>query len=112
MISVEDGSIYTDGTKIGYYTLSKNTLSDIFIRSEHRMNSIGTECVKNICEKVKDNGYNHIRVIGVISDPMIKVLENNGFSNSKNIDIKQIYGLSFDIPEKENTWIKKLNGNK
>lgn len=109
MISVENGFIYKNSTKVGYYTLNDNTLSDIFIMSEHRGNHIGTESVKNICQKVKNRGYNYIRVIGVISDSMIKVLENNGFNSTKNIDISQIYDVSFDIYEKENTWIKNLS---
>lgn len=106
MVKISDGVIENNGTVIGYYTLSENTLADIFLEEDYRQNNFGTDTVKQICKKIESDGYDYIKVVSVISEYMIKILENLNFKNGNDIDVKDIYDISFDIQEDDQIWFK------
>lgn len=110
MLELKDGVILYDGSSIGDYKLVDNTLYDIFLQEKYRNKGYGSRIMRNLCDVVRSRGYNFFRVVGVISEPMEKVLKNNKFKKNQDILSNELYNINeYDNLENSNTWIKLLD---
>lgn len=107
MIEIESGNVIYNDTVIGYYTYNNNTLSDIYVYEDYRRRGFATKTIEKLITKTQSKGYDIMRVVSVISDPMINILRDLGFNRADKC-ANDMYNINIENIGNENTWMKTL----
>jgi RimJ/RimL family protein N-acetyltransferase len=78
----ENGEIYTDGELVGHVEWNDCTLLDISVEENKQANGIATEAVRQLLQKLREDGCREVNTTTVVSGAMETVLRRNGFEKS------------------------------
>jgi len=109
----KNGEICTDGEIVGYVEWNNCTIRDISVEENKQGNGIATEAIRQLLQKLREDGCREVNTTTVVSGAMETVLRRNGFEKSV---VEEPVGTSatkvedvVDVPTQEKIkWEKTL----